>query len=129
MKKSSKIVVFLKGKLLLVRRRKDRKWTLPGGHRTNAAETAADCAKRELLEELPKVRVSSLKRWLTVHRAKSDGSVKRQTVFVAPKAAGALIVGDKRELDRAAWKNPAKLKLTRIARYVISRLLTVRNST
>jgi 8-oxo-dGTP diphosphatase len=56
MAKSSKLVAAKKGRVLLVRRRRDRLWMFPGG-RKRARESAKDCLRREIKEELPKLKL------------------------------------------------------------------------
>ena len=55
MAKSSKLVAAKRGKVLLVRRRSDGLWMFPGG-RKRARESDKDCLRREIKEELPKLK-------------------------------------------------------------------------
>jgi 8-oxo-dGTP diphosphatase len=59
MAKSSKLVAAKRGRVLLVRRR-DRLWMFPGG-RKRGRETEKDCLRREIREELPKLKLGRLK--------------------------------------------------------------------
>ena len=52
MAKSSKLVASKRGRVLLVRRRCDKLWMFPGG-RKRPRESAKDCLRREIKEELP----------------------------------------------------------------------------
>jgi ADP-ribose pyrophosphatase YjhB (NUDIX family) len=60
MAKSSKLVAIRGRKVLLVRRKRDRVWTFPGG-RKRAGETELECLRREIGEELPKLSLRQLK--------------------------------------------------------------------
>jgi 8-oxo-dGTP diphosphatase len=65
MAKSSKLVAAKKGRVLLVRRRRDKLWMFPGGRR-RAGESERKCLRREIKEELPKFRLGPLKLWKEV---------------------------------------------------------------
>jgi 8-oxo-dGTP diphosphatase len=67
MAKSSKLVAVRKGLVLLVRRRVDGRWMFPGG-RKRGNEDEKECIKRELKEELPKVKLGRLQLWKEVNR-------------------------------------------------------------
>lgn len=43
-------------------------------------------------------------------------------VFVAKDVSGRLKIGDKREIDRAAWRKPRGIKLTPTSRYIRDKL-------
>jgi len=60
MAKSSKLVAVKRGKVLLVRRKRDRLWMFPGG-RKRARESAKACLRREIKEELPKLKVGRVR--------------------------------------------------------------------
>jgi 8-oxo-dGTP diphosphatase len=109
--------------MLLVRRRKDGKWTLPGGKRRKS-EVPRVSLLRELKEELPKVEVKKPKLWRKVRRTSGGNAKKKdQQIFTASKVSGCLTIGDTREIDRAGWFDPEKAKLTRVARYARNRLV------
>ena len=78
MAKSSKLVAAKRGRVLLVRRRRDRLWTFPGG-RKRARESAKDCLRREIKEELPKLRLGQLELWREI-KAKNRRSGRRMSV-------------------------------------------------
>ena len=59
MAKSSKLIAAKRGRILLVRRRRDRIWMFPGG-RKRGRETEKDCLRREIREELPKLKLADL---------------------------------------------------------------------
>jgi 8-oxo-dGTP diphosphatase len=56
MAKSSKLVAAKNGRVLLVRRRHDRVWMFPGGRRRED-ESERRCLRREIEEELPKLKI------------------------------------------------------------------------
>ena len=58
MAKSSKLVAAKRGRVLLVRRRRDGLWMFPGG-RKRQREDEKDCIKREIREELPKLKLGA----------------------------------------------------------------------
>jgi len=58
MAKSAKLLAIKRGKVLLVRRKRDRLWMFPGG-RKRARESEKDCLRREIREELPKLSLGS----------------------------------------------------------------------
>jgi 8-oxo-dGTP diphosphatase len=106
MAKSSKLVAAKRGRVLLVRRKRDGLWMFPGG-RKRARESAKDCLRREIKEELPKLKLGRIRLWKEV-KAKNRRSGRKMSdaIFVAAKAAGRLKTGDKKEIDRAIWRRP-----------------------
>jgi ADP-ribose pyrophosphatase YjhB (NUDIX family) len=122
MAKSSKLVAVRRGKVLLVRRRSDRRWMFPGG-RKRARENDKDCLKREIREELPKLKLGHVRLWKEVKAKKRhSGRKMSDAIFVASKAKGDLTIGDKKEIDRAVWRKPHGIRLTPTSRYVRDRL-------
>jgi 8-oxo-dGTP diphosphatase len=122
MAKSSKLVAAKRGRVLLVRRKRDRLWMFPGG-RKRARETDKDCLRRELREELPKLRMGRLKLWKEV-KAKNRRSGRKMSdaIFVAKKTSGRLVIGDKKEIDKATWRKPRGIRLTPTSRYIRDKL-------
>jgi 8-oxo-dGTP diphosphatase len=122
MAKSSKLVASMKGRVLLVRRRGDGLWMFPGGRR-RGRETARQCLRREIKEELPHLKLGRLKLWREVkgtnHRS---GRMMSDAIFITAKAAGVLKIGDKREIDRARWRKPRGVKLTPTSRFIRDKL-------
>jgi 8-oxo-dGTP diphosphatase len=122
MAKSSKLVAAKRGRVLLVRRKRDRLWMFPGG-RKRARETDKDCLRREIREELPKLRMGRLKLWKEV-KAKNRRSGRKMSdaIFVAKKTSGRLVIGDKKEIDKAIWRKPRGIRLTPTSRYIRDKL-------
>ena len=122
MAKASKLVAAKRGRVLLVRRRRDRLWMFPGG-RKRGRETEKDCLKREIREELPELKLGRLKLWKEVNaRNQRSGRKMSDAIFVAKKASGRLVIGDKKEIDRAAWRKPRGTRLTPTSKYIRDRL-------
>jgi 8-oxo-dGTP diphosphatase len=122
MAKSSKLVAARRGRVLLVRRKRDRLWMFPGGRR-RGRETSKDCLRREIREELPKLRLGRLRLWKEV-KAKNRRSGRKMSdaIFVAKKASGRLAIGDKKEIDKATWCKPRGIRLTPTSRYIRDKL-------
>src|SRR3954465_5720515 len=123
MAKSSKLVAARRGgRVLLVRRRRDRLWMFPGGRR-RVGESERKCLRREIGEELPKLKVGPVKLWKEV-KAKNRRSGRKMSdaIFLAKKVSGRLKIGDKREIDRAAWRKPRGIRLTPTSRYIRDKL-------
>jgi 8-oxo-dGTP diphosphatase len=122
MAKSSKLVAAKGGKVLLVRRRSDGLWMFPGG-RKRARESAKDCLRREIREELPKLKLGRLSLWKEVTaRNKRTGRKMSDAIFLVRRAKGRLTIGDKDEIDRAVWHKPRGVRLTATSRYIRDRL-------
>jgi 8-oxo-dGTP diphosphatase len=123
MTKSSKLLIARKKRMLLVRRKKDGAWTFPGGKRKGRSETARRCLKRELREELPGLRLGKTKVWRKVKGKNPDtGTKMHHTIFKSARVRGSLTVGDKREIDRVAWRKPGKTRLTASARFILHQM-------
>jgi 8-oxo-dGTP diphosphatase len=122
MAKSSKLVAAKRGRVLLVRRRRDRIWMFPGGRR-RGSETEKDCLRREIREELPKLKMGRLRLWKEV-KAKNRRSGRKMSdaIFFAKKASGSLAIGDKKEIDKATWRKPRGIRLTATSRYIRDKL-------
>ena len=122
MAKSSKLIAVKRGKVLLVRRRRDRLWMFPGG-RKRARESAKACLRREIKEELPKLRVGRVRLWKEVtSKNRRLGRKMSDAIFIAGKASGRLTIGDKNEIDKAVWRKPRGIRLTPTSRYIRDRL-------
>jgi len=94
----------------------------PGG-RKRQNESAKDCLRREIREELPKLKLGRLRLWKQV-RSKNRHSGRRMddAIFIAKGASGRLAIGDKREIDRASWRKPRGVRLTPTSRYIRDKL-------
>ncbi len=122
MAKSSKLVVVKRGKVLLVRRKRDRLWMFPGG-RKRERESEKDCLRREIKEELPKLRLGRVRLWKEVKsKNRRSGRKMSDAVFVARRASGTLIIGDKKEIDKAVWRKPRGIRLTPTSRFIRDKL-------
>jgi 8-oxo-dGTP diphosphatase len=122
MAKSSKLVAAKRGRVLLVRRKHDGLWTFPGG-RKRARESDKDCLRREIKEELPKLKLGRLRLWKEV-KAKNRRSGRKMSdaIFVTAKASGRLTIGDIHEIDKATWRKPRGIRLTPTSRYIRDKL-------
>jgi ADP-ribose pyrophosphatase YjhB (NUDIX family) len=123
MAKSSKLVAAKSGRVLLVRRRSDRRWMFPGGRRRDR-EDAKACLRREIKEELPKLKLGRLRLWKEVTaKNRRTGRKMSDAIFIAKKASGTLAIGDKQEIDRASWLKPrSSVRLTATSRYIRDKL-------
>ena len=126
MAKASKLIAAKRGRVLLVRRRRDRLWMFPGGRR-RGRETEKDCLRREIREELPKLKLGRLKLF-NVKNPRS-GRKMSDAIFIANKASGRLTIGDKEEIDKATWHkpHPRGIRLTPTSRYIRDKLFPKRS--
>jgi len=122
MLRSSKLVATKRGRVLLVRRLGDRLWMFPGGRR-RGNESEKQCLRREIKEELPKLKLGRLKLWKEVRAInRRSGRKMSDAIFIANNASGILKIGDKREIDRALWRKPRGIRLTPTSRYIRNKL-------
>ena len=116
------MVAIKRGRALLVRRRRDRRWMFPGG-RKRANESDKQCLHREIREELPQLKLGRLKLWKAVNKKnRRSGRKMNDAIFIARKAVGELKIGDKREIDKAMWRKPRGIRLTPTSRYIRDKL-------
>src|SRR5438270_12368397 len=107
MAKSSKLVAAKGERVLLVRRKRDRLWMFPGG-RKRRGETEKQCLRREIKEELPKLKLGGIRFWKEVKATdRRSGRKMNDAIFVARKPSGHLNIGDRREIDRAIRRSRA----------------------
>src|SRR6202035_3074666 len=111
MAKSSKLIAVKGGKVLLVRRKRDRLWMFPGG-RKRVHESEKDCLRREIKEELPKLKLGRVRLWKEV-KAKNRRSGRKMSdaIFVTAKAVRSpdnrRQAGNRQgNLAQAAWHSP-----------------------
>lgn len=122
MARSSKLVASKKGRVLLVRRRGDKLWMFPGG-RKRGKETEKQCLRREIKEELPKIKLGRIKLWREVKATnRRSGRKMNDAIFITEKASGTLKIGDRQEIDRASWRKPGGLRLTPTSRFIRDKL-------
>lgn len=97
-------------------------WMFPGG-RKRSRESEKDCLRREIKEELPKLRLGRVRLWKEV-KAKNRRSGRKMSdaFFLARKASAQLEIGDKKEIDKAIWRKPRGIRLTPTSRYVRNKL-------
>jgi 8-oxo-dGTP diphosphatase len=94
----------------------------PGG-RKRRRESAKACLRREINEELPKLKLGRLHLWKEINfKNRLSGRKMSDAIFIAKKASGRLSIGDKREIDRAVWRKPRGIRLTATSRYIRDKL-------
>ena len=85
MRKDSKLIAAKKGRVLLVRRRRDKRWMFPGG-RNQEGESESKCLHREIREELPKLKLETLELRKAVNRKnRKTGQRKGDAIVLAKK--------------------------------------------
>ena len=96
--------------------------------RKRERESDIDCLRREIKEELPKLKLGRLRLWKEV-KAKNRRSGRKMSdaIFVTAKAAGRLTIGDKKEIDKATWRKPRGIRLTPTSRYIRDKLFPKSN--
>ena len=112
MAKSSKLIAVKRGRILLVRRRRDHLWMFPGGQKRER-ESEKECLRREIKEELPKLKLGRVRLWKEVNGTnRHSGRKMSDAIFIVNKVSGDLTIGDKHEIDKATWRKPRGIRLT-----------------
>jgi 8-oxo-dGTP diphosphatase len=94
----------------------------PGG-RKRPRETEKECLRREIKEELPKLRLGPIRLWKEVRsKNRLSGRKMSDAIFIANKASGRLKIGDKSEIDKATWRKPRGIRLTPTSRFIRDKL-------
>ena len=93
-------------------------WMFPGGQKRER-ESAKDCLRREIKEELPKLKLGRIRLWKKVNGTNRHfGRTMSDAIFIVNKVSGDLTIGDKHEIDRASWRRPGGNRLTPTSRYI-----------
>jgi 8-oxo-dGTP diphosphatase len=101
-------------------------WMFPGGQKRER-ESAKDCLRREIKEELPKLKLGRLRLWKKVNGTnRHSGRTMSDAIFIVNKVSGDLTIGDKHEIDRASWPRPRGNRLTPTSRYIRDMLFPMR---
>jgi 8-oxo-dGTP diphosphatase len=128
--KSAKLVAIRRRgrQVLLVRRRKDKRWMFPGGRRKRPyRESPKACLRREIKEELPKLKLGRFRLWKSLGgKNRYSGRRMSDAVFFA-SVKGALRIGAPKEIDKAAWRNPWTTRLTPTSRHIRDKLFSMRH--
>lgn len=96
----------------------------PGGRKRDG-ESDKDCLKREIKEELPRLKMGRLTLWKeATNKNRYSGRKMSDAIFIAKKASGSLDIGDVKELLRAEWRKPRRLRLTPTSRYIRDKLFS-----
>jgi 8-oxo-dGTP diphosphatase len=105
--------------VLLVRRRRDRRWMFPGGKRKRRLnESMQRCLEREISEELPELRLADFRLWRKLKGVNPYSGRKMSDAIFVTDAKGPLTIGAPREIDRVAWRRPWRLDLTPTSRTI-----------
>jgi 8-oxo-dGTP diphosphatase len=90
----------------------------PGGQKRER-ESKKDCLRREIKEELPRLKPGRIKLWREVNGTNGhSGRKMSDAVFIANRVSGDLTIGDKHEIDKASWRKPYSVQLTPTSRYI-----------
>jgi ADP-ribose pyrophosphatase YjhB (NUDIX family) len=97
MAKSSKLVAVKRGRILLVRRRRDQLWMFPGGQKRER-ESEKDCLRREIKEELPKLKLAQIRLWKEVNGTnRHSGRKMSDAIFIVNRVCGDLTIGERQD--------------------------------
>ena len=82
-------------------------------------ESEKDCLRREIKEELPKLKLGRIRLWKEVNGTnRHSGRKMSDAIFIVNKVSGDLTIGDKHEIDKATWRKPRGTRLTPTSRYI-----------
>ena len=94
----------------------------PGGQKRER-ESEKDCLRREIKEELPKLKLGRIRLWKKVNGTnRHSGRKMSDAIFIVHKVSGDLMIGDKHEIDKATWRKPRGTQLTPTSRYIRDKL-------
>jgi len=117
LRKSKLLAIDARGRILLVRNRRTKRYNFPGG-RAFKGETSIRTLRREIRQELPRVTLSGVRRWRNPPRFKL-----KKTVFYFATAKGPLKTGN--EIDRAVrTRRGEKIKISIATRKTLEILAT-----
>jgi len=98
----------------------------PGGRKRDR-EDDKECLRREIKEELPKLKLGRLRLWKEVKsKNRYSGRRMNDAIFITKNVAGHLAIGDKKEIDRAVWRKPHGIRLTPTSRFIRNKLFPKR---
>ena len=90
----------------------------PGGQKRER-ESAKDCLRREIKEELPKLKLGRLRLWKKVNGTnRHSGRRMSDAIFIVNRVSGDPTIGDKHEIDKATWRKPRGTRLTPTSRHI-----------
>ena len=90
----------------------------PGGQKREQ-ESEKDCLRREIKEELLKLKLGRIRLWKEVNgRNRHSGRTMSDAIFIVNTVSGDLTIGDKHEIDKATWRKPRGIRLTPTSRYI-----------
>jgi 8-oxo-dGTP diphosphatase len=93
-------------------------WMFPGGQKRER-ESKKDCLRREIEEELPKLKLGRIRLWKEVNGTnRHSGRKMSDAIFIANRVSGDPTIGDKHEIDKATWRKPRGVRLTPTSRYI-----------
>jgi len=90
----------------------------PGGQKRER-ESIKECLRRELNEELPRLKLGRIKLWKEVNGTnRHSGRRMSDAIFIATRVSGDLTIGDEHEIDKSTWRKPRGIRLTPTSRYI-----------